>query len=619
MRRRPDLPNKELRNLIATREKVFSTKNVPPAKVEEIESKVRQKLLELQRIDIEKEVKNVKETIIQKGRSAAIYKLFDNVNGSKKMGQDPVAMVDPVSKQLVFDPSEIKQVSLKYCTNLLQKSAPDPEYEKEIFVQDMLHLVRSQGNDDDEDFEEIHLKDMETRLKQLSKKCPGKYQFLLKSGDQLKNAIFRLFKKVWDEETKPEQWRNTIIIQLYKGKGPKDDFNNQRNIHTKEEVPKCFEGLVVDKSKEKIVSYCSKFQIGGITGHRAAEHLFTVKSIISHYFQLNIPVILQLFDISKYFDKESLRDTMDTLYMAGIRGKLYRLWFELNRNTQIRIKTGVGMSAVQPTGENVTQGSIGGALASSANLDKTLRMYFEGSDSEVSYDDIRLEPITFQDDAARFVTDIVAAQKGNDLISSAMKLKQLTLNVDKCAMIPIGKKKVVEKIIEDVNGVGGLRINDLIVPVKDSEKYLGDFICSEGLAKSVEETVTKRYGRALKAITEIKSVVEDFRANLLGGLNLGLQIWESALLPSLIHNSDTWFSMNTSTLQKLENLQNIFLRNLFAVPTSTPINVLHWDSGCLTIKNRILLNKMLLLYPLVKLEEGRFKSKGKELGGPSEW
>ena len=143
---------------------------------------------------------------------------------------------------------------------------------------------------------------------------------------------------------KPQQWRNTVIIQLYKGKGRKDEFNNQRNIHTKEETPKVFEGIIVDKSKEKIVKYCSKFQIGGIPGHRAAEHLFSVKSVIRYYNLLSIPLLLQLYDISKYFDKESLRDTMDTLYMAGVQGKLYRLWFELNRNTQIRVKTGVGIS-----------------------------------------------------------------------------------------------------------------------------------------------------------------------------------------------------------------------------------------------------------------------------------
>ena len=62
---------------------------------------------------------------------------------------------------------------------------------------------------------------------------------------------------------------------------------------------------------------------------------------------------MQYWDILKYFDKEILRDAM-----AGVRGKLYRLWYLLNKDTQIRVKTCFGLTEVAPTGENVAQGSI---------------------------------------------------------------------------------------------------------------------------------------------------------------------------------------------------------------------------------------------------------------------
>ena len=57
-------------------------------------------------------------------------------------------------------------------------------------------------------------------------------------------------------------------------------------------------------------------------GHRPQEHLFVVKSLIALYIFLQIPLILQFFDISKFFDKESLKDGMNTIYKAGISGKL---------------------------------------------------------------------------------------------------------------------------------------------------------------------------------------------------------------------------------------------------------------------------------------------------------
>jgi hypothetical protein len=274
---------------------------------------------------------------------------------------------------------------VKYCQDLLNTRNGDNEYETYYFVQKMIHVVRSHWDKNEAAEEALTKDDFENRLKLLKKKCKEKYNFILKSGDGLKKCLFDLFSKVWSVESKPEQWKETVIIQLYKGVGDPSSYNSQRNIHTKADCPKFFEGIVVDKSKAKIVQKCSKFQIGGIPGHRPQEHLFTGKSIIALYKYLDIPLFLQIWDISKYFDKEILRDAMDTLYGAGIGGKLYRLWFMLNKDSQIRVKTSFGMTGTAVTGENVTQGSIGGALISALNLSKTMTAYFSGSDGEVSY------------------------------------------------------------------------------------------------------------------------------------------------------------------------------------------------------------------------------------------
>ena len=135
---------------------------------------------------------------------------------------------------------------------------------------------------------------------------------------------------------------------------------------------------------------------------------------------LNLPLYLQVFDISKFFDKEILKDAMDTLYRCNIRGKLYRLWYQMYKDSQIRVKTAAGLSDIKATGQNVTQGSIGGALLSSANLDKTLSIFFSGSNSEVSYGNIRLSPLIFQDDTSRMSGSLESVQQGNTLMEGAM-------------------------------------------------------------------------------------------------------------------------------------------------------------------------------------------------------
>ena len=210
------------------------------------------------------------------------------------------------------------------------------------------------------------------------------------------------------------------------------------------------------------------------------------------YNYLQLTVLLQLLNISKYFDKEVLRDAMDSLYEAGVLWKLYLLWFMLNNDTQIRVKTSFGMTKVAATGENVAQASIGGGIASSLNLSKTIGKYFSGTE-EASYMGLKLNPLMYQDDTARLATSIEEAQKGNILISKAMKIKQLELNVDKCGVILFGNQKKANLMKKTIKTQKSLTIDGSEVKVK----YLGDYFHTGGLVKSVEVTVNKRYGVCL--------------------------------------------------------------------------------------------------------------------------
>ena len=587
---KPSNIDKELKKLI---------KQKHSANTDKFDEDINKRILEIQREEFEKEIGEALLMKKTKGKSAAIFSNLKKICGSKKSGQEQIFMMDPISRQPLFEPHLLKKASLKYCVDLLNNKVTDKEYEKYYFVQDMVHLVRCE----DETEQEFTKEAFEKRLKIITTTSKEKYKFLVNAGEAFKSCIFNLFQKIWTTECKPQQWRNTMIVQIYKGKGEHSDFNNQRNIHTKEDQPKLFEGIVVDLSKPKLVQKCSKFQIGGIPGHRPQEHLFTAKSVISLYNYLNVPLFLQLYDISKYFDQEILRDAMDSLFSAGVTGKLYRLWFMLNRDSQIRVKTGFGITDTAATGENVAQGSIGGGIISSLNLDKTFGAHFNGSDSEISYGTGRLSPLLYQDDAAKFSTGLAEAQKSNILIGQAMKMKQLNLNVDKCATIIFGKKKKVEKIRHFIEENKSLTINGLDVKIKNEEKYLGDYFHCGGLAKSVETTVCKRYGVALNSILELKSVIDDFRMHKLGGISSGIDIFNLAILPALIYNSETWLEAPKKTIERLDHLQNILMRCLLAVPNSAPIPALNWDVGLLSMEHKINEKKLLFLHYISTLDE----------------
>ena len=81
----------------------------------------------------------------------------------------------------------------------------------------------------------------------------------------------------------------------------------------KSESRKVFGDIITYELKLKAIQHVSQYQIGAIPGHRCQEHLFTIKSIISWYNSRGKGLILCLYDISKYFDRENLQDYMGEL------------------------------------------------------------------------------------------------------------------------------------------------------------------------------------------------------------------------------------------------------------------------------------------------------------------
>ena len=570
-------------------------------KIQDVENKIANLLIQKQRTEYEKKLDNLNKLKNCKGRSAAIYNLRSSILGEKKVRQEAVAIEDPGTKNLVFEAEKIKSISLSYLKNLLTNRNPKNGYENDLKVINLVHEVRMAEKT--EEIDVYSLDNFEDLLKHLKKNNKDKYKFILKSGSSLQWCLFNLFKLIWNTETKPGQWENTIAHQLYKGAGEKSKLENHRFIHTKDEIPKAFEHTVVSRAKPMIVRGCTKFQIGAIPKHQSQEHLFTLKSVMSWYELLKIPLILQLFDISKFFDRENLQDGMNTLYNCEIKGKLYRLIYELNRKTVLKVKTGVGLSEPAILGENITQGSIGGALISTANLDYTVNNHFKSSKYEISYSQIRLQPMIFQDDISRLSSSLENAQAGNIFIESCMESKLLDLNTKKSCYILIGSRKCVKKFENDLS-ITPLTLCGAEMKRKVSDKYLGDYIHTMGPTASVQCTISNRYGRIVCGILETRAILDDCRVNTVGGLQSGLYFWEMSYLPSLLNNCQTWTNISEESLKLLEDLQNTMYRVLLNVPKTCPLPALCWELGGIQMKYRVIMKKLLFLWHLNNLEEG---------------
>ena len=361
-----------------------------------------------------------------------------------------------------------------------------------------------------------------------------------------------------------------------------------------------------------LMTNMSKYQLASKKGHRASEHLYTIMSIISYLEDKKEAVIVSMFDIKKYFDSESLVDAMGELYKCQIKGKLYRLLYKLNENIRVTVKTPVGETESADTGSGVGQGTVDGGIISSASLDGGVTEEFTDvtlvpsetkllKTSDIPFQDI-FHPMMYQDDVFKISADIETAQTANEKMERVIESKLLTLNSDKSAFIVIGerraRKRILGRLEKNPLTLCGMRMKN-----SNAEKYLGS-ILSTNMSSSVLETIKKRIPLANKAIYEIRYVLDDKRVNTIGGMTLGFDIFETCIIPFLLHNAETFVGISSKALKLLDKVSLRYLRLVLSVGTGCPIPILFTETNTLLMSNRIWLSKLRFIRHVLTLPVG---------------
>ena len=273
-----------------------------------------------------------------KDLNAKIYKLKQMITGPKIKAAEPICIKDPITGELITDYDTIKETTLNHATKVLTKNMIREE-DKQENEQKVANHKQIMNNKNIGEWK-LNKATYQKVLKRIKEKGKKMFDPLNKAGDMYKEAIRMYMSKIIDNETIPWDFSKTVLIPIWKKKGSALDLNMMRYVHMKSWEAKLCEGLVTETMKDDIVKACPKIQIGGIPKSMSVEHLVTVKTWMAMKEQKKENGIFQVFDMEKFFDKESLIDTMFTLDKKGkISNKTYRLWYRLNEDAMISVKT----------------------------------------------------------------------------------------------------------------------------------------------------------------------------------------------------------------------------------------------------------------------------------------
>jgi exonuclease III len=572
----------------------------------EKENVTADEIVDEQIIRTEKEIEDIKKA--HTNRVGRVWEVRKKVIGGKLDTIETSAIRNPATKKLVMKKDEIKSVTLNYCKATLRNNTPEDEF-KEL-ISKKKDLVKERLNESEGEME-IEYETFERLVNKFKNSGKKNYDFLTKAGDAFQMAVYKFCERMIREEKFPKSFSSTMLHMIFKGgKGKRENLPDNRFIHSKSWFPRTAEGLVVNSGlREPLIEQSSIYQIGGQPGHRVEEFIFVMKSVIAHYRSQNKMVILQCYDLEKYFDKEMVEDAVLTCYERGANPKAIRCWYKLNDNTEIRVRTGAGVSEEANVGAVIGQGTIAGALVSQAVLDDAVQEQFKpGGEEELSYGGVHLAPLLFQDDIIHGAAGLPQAREANRKMNLLVKQRALGLNSRKSVMIVIGSKGQKEEVSKELTK-NPLMCGNIETKETEADKWLGQFMSAKGLSDSVQKTVEAREGKIKGACLEIASIVEDWRSQAVGGMETALLLWEACVIPSLLSGAGTWVEMSPATERKLESLQNWFLRLILRVGPGCPVASLRWETGVLSMALRIWVEKVMLVRHLRSLEEETLASK----------
>ena len=383
-------------------------------------------------------------------------------------------------------------------------------------------------------------------IEKFKKKPTKTYEFLIHAGKKYQNSIFKLCKRVIDEEDVPESFRKTTLVMIWKKKGPMSILKNNRFLHMKEVLARTVDALVVAKMKQAIIDSSSIYQVGGLPGHSIHEHLLTLKTVMACKEKKREGFIFLMIDFVSFFDREDIFDCLETMDKINVNKKAKQIWYLLNKGTKIKVKTAHGMTEEEDVGDCLGQGTAGAGLISAANLDIGLQKYFKidksdelGKNEEVAMlGKVRIQPIAYQDDIGSICENIDMARSQAKKLSRMTLEKNLNAHPDKSGLIIVGSDKYKAKIERELKEAP-IYLTNIKLETKKSDVYLGQSSKSN-MSTSALETVKSRAGRIEGAAMEVKTMLEYYEMKAMGGLVAAWELWERTLLPSLLSGAGTW-------------------------------------------------------------------------------
>lgn len=296
-------------------------------------------------------------------------------------------------------------------------------------------------------------------------------------GHTLIKEITKLFNKIIEEETIPNEWKTSITILIFK-KGDKKNPANYRGISLLDTIMKLFTGIIADSICDLVP--INEQQQGFRKKRSTTDAIYVIRQIIEKAIEFNNPVFMCFVDLIKAFDKIKLSDVTNILKEPNVPLKIIRLIEELNIETFTKIRTGGKLTENIPVNTGVKQGDSLSPTLFNLVMNKIIESvkFMEG----YKLGNHNFNIVCYADDAVLIADNEDNLQRTLHKFNNAAEEYNMTISVEKTKCLTASKEPVRCK----------LEINRKIIEQTTTFNYLGVTVTSDRIIhKEVQNQVKK--------------------------------------------------------------------------------------------------------------------------------
>ena len=398
-------------------------------------------------------------------------------------------------------------------------------------------------------------------------KAPGidllTYEHIKHGGDMLIRCITVLFNSIIKSTHVPDEFKQGLLIPLYKGgRKPRNNKNSYRGITLLPVMNKLLERCIYDRMNVKLqtMKFPSNLQFAGKSGSNSLLASFSVQEMIFNVTGKHGKVYAAFLDIEKCFDKIWWNGLFYKLYELGMTDQLWLLIRNWYIGSTCVVLTNGMCSDKFSISRSIRQGGVLSMLM------MTIAFYDIHTSIDPDYDYGLAHGNTYLGTPA-FADDIVALSYTRNGLQSMLNNAhtyatkwRFTFSIEKSKSIVFGETKQ-----ENCKNVHNRTFIFNRRPLEEVQMitHVGVELCAFSSSTHRTQCVCDKAHGIIASLT-----TAGVRPNGLSPI-VSNMLWNKIGIPSLLYGSEVWHHMNITELVKLEKSQIRKMKLLQGLPMRT--------------------------------------------------